>query len=103
MGPYRTVQLMVTLHIEHPITDLESWAAAFGQFAEARRNAGVRHHRVRRPVDDERYLVIELDFDSVEAAASFRDFLRAVVWSNPDNAPGLAGEPRTLLLEAADV
>lgn len=94
---------MVTLHIEHPITDLETWAAAFGRFAEARRNAGVLNHRVRRPIDDERYVVVELDFDSADAASRFRDFLRTVVWADPHNAPGLAGEPRTLLLEAAGV
>lgn len=94
---------MVTLHIEHSITDLETWAAAFSRFADARRHAGVRDHRVRRPLDDEHYVVIELDFDSAEAAAGFRDFLRAVVWSDAGNAPGLAGEPRTLLLEAAPI
>lgn len=33
---------MATLHIEHPITDFESWTAAFARFADARRQAGVR-------------------------------------------------------------
>ena len=26
---------MATLHVEHPITDFESWAAAFARFADA--------------------------------------------------------------------
>lgn len=94
---------MVTLHIEHPITDFDTWADAFGRFAEARRNAGVRAHRVRRPVDDERYLHVDLDFDTVEAAEAFRAFLCTVVWATPDNAPGLAGEPRTVVLETAPI
>jgi len=99
----RTVTAMVTLHIEHPITDFDTWTAAFARFADARQNAGVRAHRVRRPIDDERYVLIDLDFDSVQAAESFRTFLCTVVWANPDNAPGLAGQPRTLLLETAPV
>lgn len=94
---------MVTLHIEHPITDFETWAAAFDRFADARRNAGVRAHRVQRPVDDDHHLIISLDFDTAEAAAAFREFLRTVVWANPTNAPGLAGEPRTLLLRAPEL
>jgi hypothetical protein len=35
---------MATLHIEHPITDLQTWLGAFGRFAEARTNAGVKAH-----------------------------------------------------------
>ncbi len=30
---------MATLHIEHPITDFETWNEAFDRFAEARRQA----------------------------------------------------------------
>ena len=43
---------MATLHIEHPITDLETWRGAFNAFADARKNAGVRAQRVRQPVGD---------------------------------------------------
>jgi len=94
---------MVTLHIEHPITDFETWATAFHRFADARRTAGVRAHRVQRPVDDDHYLIISLDFDTAEAAAGFQKFLRTVVWVSPASAPGLAGEPRTLLLRATEL
>ena len=31
---------MATLHIEHPITDFETWTAAFERFADTRRRAG---------------------------------------------------------------
>jgi hypothetical protein len=92
---------MPTLHIEHPITDFDTWAKAFGGFAEVRRQAGVRAHRVQRPVDDPRYVVIDLDFDTVESAESFLGFLKANVWANRANAPALAGEPQTRILELA--
>jgi hypothetical protein len=31
---------LATLHIEHAISDLETWLGAFGRFAEARQRAG---------------------------------------------------------------
>lgn len=92
---------MTTLHIEHPITDFAVWSAAFERFGEARRDAGVRAHRVHRPVDDERYVVIDLEFDDVIAAERFRAFLRSNVWAVQENSPGLDGEPVTRLLEVA--
>lgn len=94
---------MVTLHIEHPITDFTTWSEAFGRFADARRQAGVVAHRVLRPIDDDSYVLIELDFPTVEAATGFREFLRTVVWADPGNAPGLAGEPRAIVLHPAGV
>ena len=89
---------MPTLHIEHPITSPETWGDAFDRFSEARRQAGVRSHRVQHPVDDPNYVLVGLEFDTVEEAASFLEFLTTKVWSNPDNSPGLAGTPRTRIL-----
>ena len=90
---------MPTLHIQHPITDFETWAAAFNRFADARLRAGVRAHRVRRPVDDPNYVVVDLDFDSTDEAAAFRRFLETQVWGIPENAPALVGSPETMILE----
>ncbi len=90
---------MPTLHIRHPITDYETWASAFDRFADARREAGVRTPRVRRPVDDPNYVVIDLDFDSTDKAVAFRRFLETRVWGIPENAPALVGSPETMILE----
>lgn len=94
---------MPSLHIEHPITDFQTWSAAFSRFADARREAGVRSHRVQRPIDDPTYVVIDLEFDTVEEAEAFRTFLYANVWGNRANSPALAGDPQTMILEAAAV
>jgi hypothetical protein len=91
------------LHIEHPITDFETWVTAFGKFSDARRDAGVRSHRVLRPVDDPCYVVVDLEFDTDEAALAFRSFLRTVVWAVPENAPALAGDPKAVVLRAERV
>jgi hypothetical protein len=93
---------MATLHIQHPITDFDTWTAAFGRFADARRGAGVRAQRVQRPVDT-KFVVIDLDFDSTAEAERFRGFLITQVWANPENSPGLAGTPETLILEAVEL
>jgi hypothetical protein len=92
---------MATLHIEHAITDFDTWAQAFARFDEARRQAGVRGHRVQRPVDDPQYVVIDLDFEDVASAESFLGFLKANVWADRGNSPALAGDPKTAILEVA--
>ena len=94
---------MATLHIEHPITDFGIWNAAFARFADARQHAGVRGQRVLRPVDDPAYVVVDLDFDTVEQAERFLGFLRANVWAATQNAPALAGKPQARVLETAPV
>jgi hypothetical protein len=91
---------MATLHIEHAITDLATWQAAFDRFAQHRAAAGVVAHRITQPVDDDHYVVLQLDFSSADRAAAFRGFLETQVWSTPANSPGLAGSPRAVVLEA---
>ena len=57
---------MFTLSIEHRITDLPTWSTAFDRFAEARDQAGVWLIGFRCPIEDGKYLVIELEFESKE-------------------------------------
>ena len=94
---------MPTLHIEHPITDLGTWLGAFNRFRDARDNAGVIAQRIRQPIDDEKYIFVDLDFDSVEAATSFKKFLETAVWASPEASPGLGGTPRARVLTEVDM
>lgn len=89
---------MVTLHIEHPITDLNTWLGAFVRFEEPRKKAGVRAQRVSQPVDDDNYIYVELDFDTVEEAEGFKRFLETTVWANADASPALDGTPKARVL-----
>ena len=91
---------MVTLHIEHPITDFTTWCTAFGRLGGARSDGGVLAARIHRPIDDDKYVMIDLDFATVNQAERFRDFLHARIWSSPANAPALAGGPVTRILQA---
>ena len=89
---------MATLHIEHPISDLQTWLDAFRRFDEARRNAGVRAQRVWQPIDDDEYIYVALDFDSEEEATAFKHFLETKVWASPEASPALRGTPRARVL-----
>ena len=90
---------MPTLQIQHEITDFVTWSNAFGQFADARKGAGCLSERVRRPVDQPDYVVVDLEFATVEEAEGFLGFLRQVVWSIADNSPALVGEPLARVLQ----
>lgn len=93
---------MPTLHIEHPISDFAVWSAAFDRFAGARARAGVRAERIQRPVQDEQYVIVQLDFGTVAEAEQFLEFLRSAVWSAPVNSPALRGTPTTRILRDVD-
>lgn len=90
---------MITLRIEHPVSDLTVWQAAFRRFADARRNAGVRAERMYRPSGELNYVLVDLEFETVPAAHFFLDFLNTKVWSSPTNSPALTGTPETRILE----
>jgi hypothetical protein len=75
------------------------WQAAFGRFGDARARSGVRAERIQRPIDDDRYIVIDLDFDTAREAEGFRDFLEKQVWSTPGDSPALVGAPHTRIFQ----
>jgi hypothetical protein len=91
---------MATLRIEHPITDFGTWRAAFDRFDAARADGGALAARIHRPVDDENYVLVDLDFATADQAQRFEQFLRTSVWPAPDNAPALAGTPVTRILRS---
>lgn len=94
---------MATLHIEHPIHDLNTWVTAFSKFSEARQKGGVRAFRIYQPVADNKYILIDLDFDTVDQAEHFKRFLEENVWSSPTASPGLAGSPQARVLVQVEV
>jgi hypothetical protein len=90
---------MTTLRIEHAIHDFDAWQAAFDRFAAARQQAGVRSYAIRQPVDDPKYLTLDLEFDTPAQAEGFAEFLHANVWSSASASPALAGRPQTRVLD----
>ena len=96
-----TSRSVTILHIEHPITDFAAWQSAFDRFADRRRQGGVQSERIARPIDDDHYVVIDLDFEAREQAQRFLGFLESTVWASREASPALAGTPRTRILETA--
>ena len=90
---------MTTLRIEHAIYDYESWREAFDGFAEARTNAGVRSFAIRQPMDDPKYLMLDLEFATTGQAEAFASFLHEHVWSSPASSPALACPAQTRILD----
>jgi hypothetical protein len=77
---------------------LDTWFRAFARFEEARQKAGVRAQRICQPVDDDKYIYVTLDFDSVKEAEAFKRFLETRVWASSDASPALAGSARARVL-----
>jgi hypothetical protein len=90
---------MFTLQIEHAIKDFDMWKASFDSDPVDRAGSGVVTHRIGRPVDDARYVVVELDFESREQAEGLLAKLQETVWDSPDVAPALSGSPKTRIVE----
>ena len=67
---------MHILRIEHPVPDFDAWKKAFDDDPLGRKRSGVRRYRVLRAVDDPRYVLIDLEFDSLAQAESTQRALR---------------------------
>ena len=94
---------MPTLLIEHSITDFDTWRQAFGRFAARRRQGGVVGERFMQPVGDPLYVLVDLEFATVDEAQRFKLFLETQVWSTPESSPALVGTPRARVADDAPV
>ena len=92
---------MTILRLEHPITDFELWKRAFDRDPVHRKASGVRSHRIFRPVDDPRYVAVDLEFDSREEAERFEVAL-GNLWRSKEAAPALAGTPTVRIVEPVE-
>jgi hypothetical protein len=86
------------LQIEHAINDFDVWKSAFDADPVGRAECGVRRYRVLRPLDDQHYVKIDLEFDTQADAEVFRRRLQEL-WGSRRAAPALAGTPQTRIVE----
>jgi len=92
---------MTTLHIEHPISDLATWKAAFDRAGPLREASRVRGYEIHQPVDDPAYITVRLEFDDASDARAFHEKLRQL-WTRPEATPALRGEPKVRVLESVE-
>ena len=70
---------MYILRIEHPIFNFEDWKKAYDSDPIGREKSGVRRYQILRPLDDEKYVMIDLEFDTASQAEAVLAALR-VLW-----------------------
>ena len=87
---------MSILRIEHPVADYAAWKQAFDADPVGRERLGVRSYRVMRPVDNERYVLVDLEFESSEEADGLLTAMRDV-WSRVTGS--LISDPRARIVE----
>jgi hypothetical protein len=90
--------MTTSLHIENRVRDYDSWKRTFDKFDRFRSEGGVRGHRVSRDVQDPASVAIDLDFDTIEAAAAFREKLLKV-WASPQSHDQLSGHASATVRE----
>ena len=93
---------MSTLRVELEVRDYDMWRNAFAEDAAGRERNGARRYRIFRPVDNERKVMLDVDFDTPEDAGRFLAIMKREVWPSPDKAPAKIGAPRTHILDMVD-
>lgn len=88
---------MPILRIEHPVPDFDAWKQAFEGDPLDREKSGVRRYRILRSLDDPNYVMVDLEFDDLDAAEAMRAALREM-WTRVQSQ-GLIGDQVARLIE----
>jgi len=90
---------MYVLRIEHPVVDFDGWRKAFESDPVDRAKSGVRRYRVLRPIDDAKYVMIDLEFDTSKEAEALLAGMR-VVWGRVQGK--IIMNPQARIVEAVE-
>ena len=71
---------MPILQIEHKVQSFDGWKKVFDSDPINRKNSGVRRYRIFRLTDDPNYVIIDLEFDTLNEAEAALAALRKL-WS----------------------
>ena len=92
---------MHVLQIEHAVRDFDTWKAAFDRDPVHREASGVRRYEIFRPVDDPKYVAVDLEFETLAEAEAFKVALEGV-WRSPQAAPALGGAPQARIVDIVE-
>jgi len=90
---------MVVLRIEHPVPDYEGWKKAFDSDPVGRQKSGVLRYQVLRPVEDPKYVMIDLEFATKAQAEALLAALRGV-WGRVQGQT--MTDPKARIVEALE-
>lgn len=91
---------MFTIRIEHPVPSFEGWKKAFDSDPIGRPKNGVLRHRVSQLVGDDKFVAIELDFESLEKANFFLDALK-VLWGKVEGR--VMSAPQARIFQSTEI
>lgn len=89
---------MITLRVENTVRDYESWKAVFDKFERFRADGGVRAYRLVRSAEEPGKVTVDLDFDTADAATSFRAGLEKI-FATPQSKEQLVEHARPHLYD----
>lgn len=94
--------MTITIKLELEVRDYDLWRQAFDRDQAGRADRGMRRYRIYRPVDDDKRVMLDSDWDDREAAQRFLDIMRTQVWPDPTKAPAKIGQPRTVITQLVE-
>ncbi|MEZ4869500.1 MAG: hypothetical protein R3C14_49710 [Caldilineaceae bacterium] len=90
---------MYMLRMEHPVPNYDGWKQAFDSDPVGREKSGVRRYQILRPVDNPNYVLIDLEFDTLEQAEALLAAMR-VVWGRVEGT--IMMNPQTRIVETME-
>ena len=91
---------MPILRIEHPVPDYNNWKTAFDSDPVGREKSGVRRYQISRVVADPDYVMIDLEFDTVNEAEALLAAMQ-VVWGRVQGS--IMSDPQARIVEVVEV
>ena len=90
---------MPIVQLEHPVPDYDAWKRAFDSDPLHREKSGVKRYRILRPVDDPRYVLVDLEFGTLAEAETFQEALRGL-WRRVEGT--VMERPRVRIVESSE-
>jgi len=90
---------MIILRIEHKVPKFDGWKKAFDGDPIDRKKSGVLGYKIFRPVDDLNYVIIDLEFESINDAETVLSALHKL-WGNVDGK--IIFNPQTRILNVVE-
>jgi heme-degrading monooxygenase HmoA len=90
---------MFIVQIEHPVPNFDAWKKAFDSDPVGRERSGVRRYKVLRPIDNQNYSMVDLEFDNSSEVQAFLAAMREV-WSRVEGK--IIESPRVRIVEVVE-
>jgi hypothetical protein len=90
---------MTILQIEHKVPNFDGWKKAFDRDPIDRKKSGVRRYRIFRPADDPNYVIIDLEFDTLNETEAALALLRRL-WEQVEGK--VMVDPQTRILDIVE-